>query len=97
MPSAIKETLLHSGFKIEVFEVEEVKLDFSLRNLCEFLTFLTSALNIVPEKFENEFIEEMMDLVKSNGHTNGIKMNQSGDPSLVSVEWKFLNFVATKM
>jgi ubiquinone/menaquinone biosynthesis C-methylase UbiE len=102
-PFAIKESLISSGFKIEHFNVEEVKLEFaSVRNLCEFLCVLTSALSVVPETMENEFISEMSDLIQNNLNMNGVhEVNENNETSnsnsSVSVQWKFLNFVATKV
>jgi len=102
VPSAIRESLLDAGFHINKFTVEDINLEFpSVRNLCEFLCTLTSALSTIPEKLHDEFIHEMMDLVQSNLGSKGLKISQPVDESnataaMVSVEWRFLNFVATK-
>lgn len=102
VPSRIQKSLEESGFQINQFQVEEINLEFpTVRNLCEFLCTLTSALTTVPEKLHDEFIQEMMDFVTVNLGSKGLKKSQPVDESnanssMISVEWRFLNFVATK-
>ncbi|OXA65229.1 uncharacterized protein LOC110860133 [Folsomia candida] len=98
-PSSIKDSLLSCGFRIDRFTVNDIKLEFpSIRNLCEFLCTITSALSTVPEKFHDDFMEEMIDYVTSNlGSSRGVTTHPGdNNSSVISVEWKFLNFVATK-